>query len=631
MNIFKSYLVRLFITLLLLGNISHSYCQYRKPNIVLIISDDHRHDWMGHKNKVLQTPNLDRLATQGWSFPNAFGVAGVCAPARASLLTGKYMHQASAPDINWDNHSFLFTQEMFPQKLHRQGYKTGYIGKFHLGEDEKPKKGFDLWASFPYVGNHFDQSIWINGKEFPKKGFTDDNLSALADSTIRKWASSEEPFCLIVALKSPHIPFTFPERMNTKYDSVLFKEPFTYNLDYSKTKPGLSKNLINAKTWRIGIPQYGSFQQWVRAYSRMATTVDESVGAIMKAVAEAGIEDNTIFIYTSDQGYSLGEFSLCEKHYAYEQVMRVPMIARFPNQPKPNIPPTDMVSLMDIAPTIMDYCTGKIPVAMMGKSWRGLMEPSKNNSKPFRAEVFFDFWHNMYDSLPPMQAVRTERYKLISYEYQPFQELYDLKNDPLEINNLIENRNFKKEKDNLNKKLTNWKKQTGWMTRSSVKLNAVYISKNLKNNNITMKDVTSDKLHWKKLERENGLFDFSGFIPATVDGEDLYIAIPVKNEGKFDPFISLRISNDYDKNKFPLTDQNIPLTGYFEGEGIYTSIGWKTQNGISTASYRGGFDHGFNPPLRSGDNVILFKLDVTNKTPEKWDISLVGGISYLKF
>ena len=157
------------------------------------------------------------------------------------------------------------------------------------------------------------------------------------------------------------------------------------------------------------------------------------------------------------------------------------------------------------------------------------------------------------------------------------------------------------------------------MTRSSVKLNAVYISKNLKNNNITMKDVTSDKLHWKKLERENGLFDFSGFIPATGDGEDLYIAIPVKNEGK------------YDKNKFPLTDQNIPLTGYFEGEGIYTSIGWKTQNGISTASYRGGFDHGFNPPLRSGDNVILFKLDVTNKTPEKWDISLVGGISYLKF
>ena len=111
-----------------------------RPNVVLIIADDHRYDWMHHKGRTyMETPNLDKLAKQGWSFPNAFSCAGVCSPARASIFTGKYLHQASAPDIVWQNNSFLQLQEMFPQSLHKQGYRTGYIGKFHLGEEEKSK------------------------------------------------------------------------------------------------------------------------------------------------------------------------------------------------------------------------------------------------------------------------------------------------------------------------------------------------------------------------------------------------------------------------------------------------------------------------------------------------------------
>lgn len=143
----------------------------QRPNVVFIISDDHRHDWMKHQGPdFMETPNLDHLAGEGWSFPNAFCVAGVCSPARAALLTGKYMHQASSPDIVWQNNSFLQLQEMFPQRLHKEGYRTGYIGKFHLGEEEKPKPGFDLWASFPFVGDFFDQTIWVEGKPVKQKG-----------------------------------------------------------------------------------------------------------------------------------------------------------------------------------------------------------------------------------------------------------------------------------------------------------------------------------------------------------------------------------------------------------------------------------------------------------------------------
>ncbi len=276
----------------------------KRLNVVIVISDDHRHDWMGHKNSLLKTPNLDRLAEQGWSFPNAFVNAGVCSPSRASFLTGKYMHQASAPDIVWDNNSFLRTQTMFPQRLKKLGYKTGYIGKFHLGEEEESTPGFDLWASFEFVGGFFNQNIWVNGVEQEKSGFTDDNVAAMAASTIKEWSKDDEPFCLIVGLKSPHIPFTYPERMKEYYEDTAFPEPETFYLDYSDSKPGLANNMLNAREWRAAIPAYGSFQEWVRSYTRLATTIDQSVGTVMNAVEDAGLNDNTIFIYTSDHGYS---------------------------------------------------------------------------------------------------------------------------------------------------------------------------------------------------------------------------------------------------------------------------------------------------------------------------------------
>ncbi len=593
----------------------------KRPNVVIVISDDHRHDWMGHKNELLQTPNLDRLAEEGWSFPNAFVNAGVCSPSRASFLTGKYMHQASAPDIVWDNNSFLRTQTMFPQRLKKLGYKTGYIGKFHLGEEEKPTPGFDLWASFEFVGGFFNQNIWVNGVEQEKNGFTDDNVAAMAENTIKEWSKDDQPFCLIVGLKSPHIPFTYPERMKEYYEDTNFPEPETFYFDYSESKPGMANNLINAREWRAAIPAYGSFQEWVRSYTRLATTIDQSVGTVIKAVDDAGLKDNTIFIYTSDHGYSLGEFNMCEKHYAYEQIIRIPMIARFPDQKRRGTPPGDMVMLMDIAPTVMDYCAGEIPDEMEGKSWRVLEESKVDRDKPLREALFFDFWHNQREILPPMQAVRTEHYKLIDYEYMPYKELYDLEKDPLEKENLIDNTAYKTIKKDLEKRLAKWKKETDWVKRDKLALNTVYISESLASKNPKADDILSKNNGWSLLKRENGVFNLSNYLKS----KTCYIAIPVNNGSDYDPFINLRITNP-ENNKAA-----IPYLAYYQGEVIYSNVVWKTKHGITTPAFREGFDFGYNPPLQAGNNVILIELEMDKDLPAEWDFSVVGGVEKLKF
>jgi N-acetylglucosamine-6-sulfatase len=611
---------------------------HSKPNVVLIIADDHRYDWMHHKGKPwMETPNLDRLALEGWSFTNAFSCAGVCSPARASIFTGKYMHQASSPDIVWQNNSFRYLQEMFPQTLHRHGYKTGYIGKFHLGEEEKPMPGFDLWASFPFVGNFFNQTVWINGNPVKQTGFTDDNTSALAEKTIDEWSAGDQPFCLIVGLKSPHIPFTFPDRMKVKYDDVKFPEPETFDFDYSKTKPGLAKNLINAKTWPQAIPKYGSFQEWVRSYSRLATTIDESVGRIMKAVEKAGITNNTIFIYTSDQGYSLGEFNLCEKHYAYEQIMRVPLIVKFPHHRNPSIPPADLVMNMDIAPTILDYCIHKVPGQMEGKSLKPLQEMKGKPEKPFRDEFFFDFWHNEREILPPMQAVRTEKFKYIRYEYQPYDELYDLVNDPLEKNNLANDEKYRNVKDDLSRRLNSWEKRTEWTTRSVLHLNHVYVSlpnEPEKQGNTpplySISELKSNNSTWMELKRIGEYFNIQNLIPEKGQ-KDIYLAVPVENKGNFDPFISLRFSVPDRKET-----NSLAYVAYYEGKEIYQSLGYKKLMGIPMVepveeSLRKGFDLGYNPPLKKGKNLILVRIILSPETPTKWDLFAVGGLTRLSW
>jgi N-acetylglucosamine-6-sulfatase len=502
-----------------------------RPNFVLIISDDHRADWMGHKgHPYMETPNLDRLAAQGISFPNAFVTSGVCSPSRASILTGRYAHRASAPEIIWCNASFLQNQVTLAENLQAAGYRTGYIGKLHLGREEQPMRGFDFWASFPFVGSFQDQPLWINGRKTPFRGFTDDRIAELAAEKIREWSAETAPFFLIVGLKAPHIPFQYPERMKDRLTDAVFDKPATW----AEPKPGLQGNCLPATEFAPAIPAYGDFQNWVRSYSRLALTIDDSVGTIVQAVDDAGVGDRTMVVYTSDQGYSLGEFGLSEKHYAYEQVMRVPMIVRYPRLIQPGAVRPQMVLNLDIAPTILDLAGAKPLDGMDGQSWTRLFREEKPE---WRKDFIFAFFNEWENALPPMHALRTETHKLVVHESKPVRELYDLAADPLERNDLYDDPSAASVRASLEQRLEALKTELQFAPREVRLLEKAWII-----GPVAEKDEAALRASLlagdipSNARLSSQPFDFAahGIAP----GDSFYVAVPVERVTPHDPYVT---------------------------------------------------------------------------------------------
>lgn len=503
----------------------------QRPNFVLMISDDHRADWMGHKGHPhMQTPHLDRLAAEGISFPNAFATSGVCSPSRASILTGRYAHRASAPEIVWCNASFLENQVTLAENLKAAGYRTGYIGKLHLGREEEPMRGFDFWASFPFVGDFHNQPLWINGQKTLIRGFTDDRLAELAAEKIREWSAEDRPFFLIVGLKAPHIPFRYPERMKDRLTDAVFDQPATW----SEPKPGLLGNCLPATEFKPAIPSYGDFQNWVRSYSRLALTIDDSVGTIVKAVDQTGAADRTMVIYTSDQGYSLGEFGLSEKHYAYEQVMRVPMVVRYPTLIKPGTDRPQMVLNLDLAPTILDLADAKPLAGMDGKSWARLF---REDNPEWRRDFLFAYASEWVEPLPPMHALRTETHKLVVHESKPVRELYDLVADPLERHDLYDDPASASVRADLEKRLEALKRELQFAPREVRLLEKAWII-----GPVAEKDEAALRTSLlagaipAKAQLSSEPFDFAGLGLAA--GDIFYVAVPLERLTPHDPFVT---------------------------------------------------------------------------------------------
>jgi N-acetylglucosamine-6-sulfatase len=566
-----------------------------KPNIVLIIGDDHRADWMGHKgNSFMETPNLDRLAAEGISFENAFACSGVCSPSRASILTGRYAHRASAPEIIWQNNSFLRTQHTFAQQLKAIGYRTAYIGKLHLGEDEQPKPGFDEWIGFPFVGNFHDQPLWINGQKTAQKGFTDDRLAELAAQRIREWSGGEQPFCLIVGLKAPHIPLQYPDRMKGRLADTVFEKPATWGL----TKPGLAGNCLPADKFQPAIPSYGNFQEWVRAYSRLALTIDESVGTVIQALETSGELDNTLLIYTSDQGYSLGEFGLSEKHYAYEQVMRVPMVIRYPKMIPPGSRRRQMVLNIDIAPTILDM-TGATPLAGMdGKSWAPLFAEEQPT---WRDDFFFSFYNEWVDALPPMAAVRTERYKLIEYEAKPVRELYDLENDPFEKNDRYNNPEFSGIQRDMEARMERLKKETGYTPREITLLDSCY-AVSIRSDERLLRQQLAQGVLPSDAKRLVQPFDLSELNLSAGDG--FYLILPIERLTDYDPYVTFDFFETGGFRKWG--KKHIPMAACLENGMFWMNRPYAQ---AQKAPYEpiGNFNEKCNYPLVKPKSFALFR------------------------
>jgi arylsulfatase A-like enzyme len=425
----------------------------RPPNVIMILTDDQRWDCLssaGHR--FLLTPNLDRIAAEGARFNNMFVTTSLCSPSRASFLSGLYAH----------NHKVLnnFTDypvdlPSFPRQLHAAGYETAYIGKWHMGEQSDAKRpGFDYWVTHKGQGKYYDTLFNVNGHRMVKKGYYTHRVTDMAIEWLKR--EHAKPFLLIMGHKAPHGPFV-PERKYAHiYDRVKIDYPASaFALE---GKPRWIKDRL--VTWHgIYGPLYGFrkqfpdtspagvkiFGDFVRSYTATIKSVDDSVGRIDAALAASGLRDNTLLIFTSDNGFLLGEHGMIDKRTMHAESIRVPLLARYPKRIRPGTVVDQMVLNIDVAPSILDLC-GAPPLKQIdGASWAPLLD---GRTDGWRKAWFYEYnYEKQFPYTPNVRGVRTAEWK---YSHSPHgdgtpdryrAELYHLTVDPHETHNLIDDPN----------------------------------------------------------------------------------------------------------------------------------------------------------------------------------------------
>ncbi len=421
-----------------------------RPNIVMVVVDDLRWDELGYMgHPFAKTINIDRIACEGVRFRNAFVTTPLCSPSRASVLTGQYAHNHGITD-NTDRSKSSHELVTFPRLLHEAGYETAFIGKWHMGNDDTVRPGFDHWVSLKGQGTSFDPEINENGTRTKYTGYTTDILSEKAVNFIKK--QHENPFCLYLAHKALHPEtvqfddgsisdptasnFMPADRHKDWYEDDPIPRRLNYYDDLSG-KPALLRKIDDLPP--LG-PETGSSDEDIKGRQRMLAAVDEGIGDMMTALADAGHLDNTVFIFTSDEGYWYGEHGLSvERRLAYEESARIPLVIQYPKMVKPGTIVDEMVLGIDFAPTIMELA-GLTPAPEMdGQSLVTLLKGIKpdNWRKSFLIEYYSDIVFPRVRNMG-YKAVRTERYKYIHYiELEGMDEMYDLKSDPYEMKNII--------------------------------------------------------------------------------------------------------------------------------------------------------------------------------------------------
>lgn len=428
---------------------STSSSQVETPrNVIFILSDDHRYDFMGcvkgHPD-FLETPNLDFLAEQGAHLVNAFVSTSLCSPSRASILTGQYMHHHRVVD---NQRPVPPGTTFFPQYLQKSGYTTAFIGKWHMGhEHDKPRPGFDHWVSFPGQGTYFDPTLNINGRRQTIQGYTTDVLAEQAVQWIRSQADRDRPFFMYLSFKAVHYPFQPAPRHLGRYDD----QP----IDYPETMARTERNYRTQSHWirerrnsihGIDHMETGPFDKdpvpnFDELYHRYCETVhglDENVGRVLDCIQDQGLGDRTLVIYMGDNGFELGEHGFYDKRDAFEHSMRVPMLAWAPGLIPPGRKVTEMIQNIDVAPTILEAC--RVPLPPQAKvDGRSFLPLVRGESTPWRDHILYEYhWEWNFPATPTLFAIRTQRFKYIYYHgIWDDDGFYDLETDPIERHNLI--------------------------------------------------------------------------------------------------------------------------------------------------------------------------------------------------
>ncbi len=451
-------MVRLFIFLLLFCTVKISAEKNdKKPNFLFILVDDQPHDAVGFSERYpfLKTPNIDKLASEGVNVKNFFVTQSICSPSRASFLTGTYPHihgvnqNNKYVDPDWD------TYAPYSVHLQKNGYETAHIGKIHMAHKRGKKHirpGFNYWFSFIGQGQYFNPNVNDNGIETQEEGYITDILTKKTIDWLVNKRDSNKPFSLNLwhkAVHEKHLPA--PRHKDLFKNEKLPEPPYDTHKETFKGKPEWQRRKTFGFRWKEGdiIPDELNEKRWpINKFKNMQLlrsliAVDESLGKVIETLEKIGELENTVIIYSSDNGYFMGEHTFKDKRLAYENSIRVPMIIRYPRLIKENTEINEQCLNIDLAPTILELAGIDKPDYMQGESMLDLMRGK--NVKKWRKSILFEYYVD--DAWPyagPDQlAVRTNQFKLVdNFLENDIDELYDLINDPGEMNNLINDEEY---------------------------------------------------------------------------------------------------------------------------------------------------------------------------------------------
>lgn len=466
----------------------------QRPNILFIFTDDHAsHAMSCYGSKVNQTPNLDRIAREGMRFDNCFCTNSICGPSRAVILTGKHSHLNG---FKQNGNKFNGAQQTFPKILRKHGYQTAIVGKWHLATQPT---GFDYSEILIGQGPYYNPPMIRNGERVKHEGYTTDIITDLALDYLKNERDPDKPFMLMFQHKAPHRNWQPGPKHLHMYDDVTIPEPDNLFDDYAgrgtaarqqdmtiaqtmtdfdlKLTPPKNLTEEQLKVWNAAYePKNEAFrkanlkgkdlvrwkyQRYMKDYLRCVASVDDNVGRMLDYLEESGLAENTVVMYSSDQGFYLGDHGWFDKRFMYEESYRMPLLARWPGVIKPGSVNTDLVSNLDFAETFLNIAGAPIPSDMQGVSLVPLFKGDETEWRKSLYYHYYEFYNNRRSAhmVRRHNGVRTQRYKLIHFYNLGEWELYDLEKDPREMKSVYDDPAYAQVVTELKQELKRLQKQ----------------------------------------------------------------------------------------------------------------------------------------------------------------------------
>lgn len=479
----KKLLSLSLITLVMISCFSTQEEKKRRPNIVFIMSDDHAahaisaYGWI--YDSITSTPNIDRIAKEGMRLDNVFCTNAICGPSRAAILTGKYSH-LNGYYKNHKGGKFDSTQWTFPKQFQESGYQTALVGKWHLGTEPIGFDYFKYHNNKGQQGTYYDPIYNENGQNQKEKGYATTLTTDFALEWIEESQKNEKPFMMMLQYKAPHRKWVREKKYADLFENLDMPFPATFKDDYkgreqtagdtdmtmdnfdprdmklsppdSITDPkqlkkwgemgykrGTGEGWLPHDSMSVEEARAWKYQRYIKDYLACIRSVDDNIGRVLDYLDQAGLAENTIVVYTSDQGFYLGDHGWYDKRFMYEHSLRMPFVIRYPKEIQQGQANTDILMNIDFAPTLLDLAGITPAENLQGRSFKQNLfgeTPADWRSAMYYHYYEYPFWHHVQ----PHYGIRNERYKLIHFYYdRDIWEFYDLKNDPNELNNLIQN------------------------------------------------------------------------------------------------------------------------------------------------------------------------------------------------